>query len=460
MNLIREAKAELAWHRYKPAILAMAQKGTLASFNTVTGPGTDWYQRNGYYRLAAAGGHGSQSGKMITLETALESAAVYACVKIIAEDLGSLPYVLYQKIQNPDAIVEAREHQLWKTIRSMANPDMTIGEFVEALTAHAALTGNGFAQKITTASGTFLFPLQPQDVRLERARGGQIAYIVRSEGGQEQTFTRDDMFHLRGFSFDGLNGDAILQRARHVIGLGLSAQDYAGKFFANDTTVGLVLSRPLEAPSLTPAGIEKLKADFKTAFLGKAHDVAILQEGTTAERMLPDPEKVALQEQRIFQLREVARMYRMPPFKLQDYERQTWSNSYEGALEYTSNTLRPWIARWRRAAERDLLTDDDRGNGYFVEHKVEALLQGDFEKQARGFAMLLEKGVYSINGVRKLLNLNPVSGGDAHFIQLNMQRVVDAATGAVQQEGTGVMPVEKSTKGYVNGTPALPERSN
>src|SRR3954468_23605244 len=55
--------------------------------------------REGFYKLGAlyGSGTGSYSGKNITLDAALESATVYACVKIIAEDVARLPFFLFER---------------------------------------------------------------------------------------------------------------------------------------------------------------------------------------------------------------------------------------------------------------------------------------------------------------------------------------------------------------------------
>jgi hypothetical protein len=63
----------------------------------------------------------------------------------------------------------------------------------------------------------------------------------------------------------------------------------------------------------------------------------------------------------------------------------------------------------------------------YAEQNVEALQRGDFATQANGFRSLLEKGVYTINEVRRWMNLNPVEGGDENRVQLNTVAIAEAA---------------------------------
>jgi HK97 family phage portal protein len=154
----------------------------------------------------------------------------------------------------------------------------------------------------------------------------------------------------------------------------------------------------------------------------------VLQEGTTVKRIAGSLEESQLLEQRRFQVLEICRLFRLPPHKLAELERATHTNIEEENISYLSQTLAPWLRRWRQSIWRTLLTPEERASGeLFAEHEVEAFLRGNFRAQAEAWARLLQAGVYSINEVRRWLNLNPVPGGDEHFIQLNMQAVTAVA---------------------------------
>ncbi len=446
-KLYRGLRAEAAWLRHKPALLAMQRKGVVGSFDTVTV--SDWYARNGFSGIAAAlGGNASTAGIPVNADTAFQSTAIYACTKIISEDMGALPLFLYRR--TPKGREQARDHRLFSILHDLVNPDTSAGEFVEALTAHAAIAKNGFAmieRSRNKRDVIWLRQLMPANVRLEQDSKGQTVYIVTNANGSEKTHGKQDIFHLKGFTLDGIGGDDMLQRARDAIGLTLAAQTFASNFFKNDMSVGLMLKRPLDAPGLGPPAVKKLKADFIAMYQG-AHEPIVLQEGMTVDRLLPDPEKVSLVEQRKFQLEEVARLFRMPLHRLGHLERMTFNNVEQLGIDYVSYTLSPWVQRWRRAVHRCLLTRGEQIEGdLHAEHSVEALRRGDFAGQAEGFARFLEKGVHSINEVRAFLNLNKVEGGDAHFIQLNMQSVADAATGKVVDQGSKLVPVGGGNNG-------------
>jgi len=393
-------------------------------------------------------------------------AAFYAGVKIIAEDLGSMPLNLHERSADGKEVNLASSHNLFPILHDLANPEISAGELVETLTAHALLAGNGYA-KIERARGTgrvvFLWPLMTDEVRTERDKNKNLIYIHREGNSQDKPYSREQIFHLKGFTLDGYSGDAILQRARHVLGLGQAQQEYAGRFFAQDATPGLVIKRPAEATVLGPEAVAGLKKLWKEWHQGtsSSHEPAILQEGTTVESLTPDHDKMQLIEQRTFQILEVCRLLRMPPHKLAELTHATFSNIQELGIQYVTDTISPWARRWKDAIHRCLLTREEQVAGrLYAEHNLEALQRGDFKAQSEGYARLLEKGVWSINEVRRLLNQNPVPGGDKHYVQLNMQSIADAATGAVIAQGSKLIRIQGGDaddegKGRVNGQELL-----
>jgi HK97 family phage portal protein len=348
--------------------------------------------------------------------------------------MGSLGFFLYRRSLDGKSTEEATDHPVYSMLSGLTSPETSSGEFIEALTAHALLMGNGYAlidRNPRTGEPMWMYPLMPQNVRHDRDSNKRLVYIVRQENGPEKTYALSDIFHLRGFTLDGTKGENILNRVRHVIGLASAGQQYAGAFFANDASPGIILSRPTGAGK--PLGKETVEA-IKAAWvkwhqgLRRVHEPAVLQDGITATRLDPDHQKLQLIEQRTFQVVEVCRVFRMPPHKIAELTRSTNNNIEYQGIEYVTNTLFPWRRRWRDAVHRCLFTREEQLEGrLYADHNVEELLRGDFRSQTEGFRSMLEKGVYTINEVRRWLNLNPVSGGDENRVQLNTVAISEAA---------------------------------
>ncbi len=396
---------------------------------------SDWYARNGFRKLAALhGGSGSYSGKTVNAETALESAAVYACVKIIAEDIGGLPFFPYERSEDGTQLEKAYAHPLYECLHDQPNPDMSAGEFREALTARMLLGMDGYAAIERLGKRIYMWPLTGTVEQVFNGRTMQ--YVVDKGKPTQKTYDRTDIFHLKGFTFNGHSGDDILRHARHAIGLGLAADEYAGRFFANDASPGIILTRPggQGVGTLDSNAVKLIKEAWAKWHRGasRAHEPGFLQDGITAMRLDPDHQKLQLIESRKYQITEVARLYRMPLHKLAELDRSTNNNIEEQGIEYVSHGLGPHRRRWEEAVSRCLLTRDERywSNGrprMYAEFNVEAMLRGDFAAQTDGWTKLLEKGPLCINDVRGFLNLNPVEGGDKHYVQMNMQDITATA---------------------------------
>jgi HK97 family phage portal protein len=421
-------------------------EGALAIGNT---DDPDLYARHGFNRLAAilGGGYASYTGQNVTPDVAFEAAALYACVKIIAEDIGSLPFFPYERSEDGSRTDKAYGHWSYAVLHDQPNPEMSAGEFREALTGRALLGLDGFARIERTINGkTVLWPIADDartgiraQVRIERTSANQPVYIVKEGNDPERTYPAEKIFHLRGFTLDGQRGDDILQRARHVLGIAVASQEYAGRFFSQDATPGVILERPAGAAPLGADKVREVKQAWMNLHRGRDHwhEPGVLQDGTKAYRLDPDHQKMQMLETRQHQVVEISRLYRMPLHKLGDLTRATFSNIEQQDIDYDKQTLWPWRRRWEEAYHRSLLTPAERywKSGrprMYAEFSVEALIRGDFKTQWDGFSRGLEKGVYSINEVRAWFNMNPVEGGDKHHVQLNMQDVAAAADTATQ----------------------------
>jgi len=388
----------------------------------------DFYQRNGFYKIAAnIGGSQSYTGKAVTRETAMDCSALYAGVKLIAEDLGALPFHTYER--RGKKTERAVEHPLYRALHDLANPEVSAGELVEALTAHALLTGDGYAEIQRFRSGTYLYPWQPENVEIDRNKAGALFY---RNTDTKKTYARTDVFHLRGFTTTGVTGEALLRRGRNSLGITMAAEEYAARFFAADAAPGVVISRPQGAPAWPAEVVEEVKKKWKEWHRGvsRSHEPAILQDGATISRLGQSNQEAQLLDVRRHQIIEACMLLRLPPHKLAQLDRATNNNIEHQGIEYITNTQAPWISRWRRAVYRCLLTVDEQTAGrVWAEHDVAGLLKGDFTAQTEGFRKMLEKGVYTINEVRAWLNLNAVPGGDDHLVQLNLSTVQNIADG-------------------------------
>ncbi len=390
----------------------IVRKAVEATFRTDIDP-AEWYRRNGFRSIADILGGGSE-------DRAFSVGALFGGTKIISEDTAKVPCKVH-RYTDPPYFRETEEyisHPAYDLLMYQPNPEMTPMMFRESMTASAIL-GNAYAKIIRGAKGqpTALWPMKPSQTRREKNRFGLSIY-VNTENGKPEEISGDDVIHLRGFSFDGMDGANLLHYARRVLRIAIGQEEYADEFFQNDKTPGFVLSTDQK---LGPEVVKALKEAFQEEV--RRHGTAVFHSGLKPHSYNQTNVEAQLAEQRLMELGNIARFLRIPPMKLGDMSKLTLNNAEQIQKWYEAETLSPWWTRWEQILWLKLIKDKNA----FVRHTEHGLLRASFKDQSEGFARLLEKGVYSINEVRAYINLNPVEGGDEHFIQMNMQAVSAAA---------------------------------
>ena len=378
-------------------------------------------------------GGGSASGVRVDELRAMQTSAVYACVKILAETVASLPLHLYKKGKNGKNET-AEQHPLFSCLYESPNEEMTSFEFRETMMTSLLLWGNAYARKIRkNGHVTELWYLKPNLMTVERdSQTGRIKYTY-SDDIKNQTFvySPDQVFHVKGLSIDGVLGLSPIAQAREAVGLSLATEQYGAKFFGNGARPGGVLEHPgiLKDP-------EKLRESWNKVYQGtrNSHKVAVLEEGMKYHTIGIAPEDAQFLETRKYQVNEICRIFRVPPHLVGDLDRATFSNIEHQSIEFVQHTVRPWLVRWEQSISRQLLDEKERLL-YFAKFNVDGLLRGDYKSRMEGYAVGRQNGWLSINDIRRLedMSLVPVEqGGDDYLVNGNMTA---AAVGKEKEEG-------------------------
>ena len=98
------------------------------------------------------------------------------------------------------------------------------------------------------------------------------------------------------------------------------------------------------------------------------------------------------------------------------------SNIEDQDLSYLKYTVRPWLRRWQQALMRDVMTllEDGPTADWLIEFDTSMITEADMKTRNESFATGIQNGYFSINDVRKKMNMNPIEFGDIHLAPLNM----------------------------------------
>lgn len=373
------------------------------------------------------------SGKTVNERTALQTTAVYACVRILSETIASLPLHVYRYTEGGKT--KDTEHALYTLLHDEPNPDMTSFVFRETLMSHLLIWGNAYSQILRDRSGQVigLYPLLPDQMSVHRSEKGKLFYVYNRYEEDNPNFqekgsivlSQEEVLHIPGLGFDGLIGYSPIALAKNAVGMTLACEEYGASFFSNGANPGGVLEHPgiLKDPG-------KVRDSWNAVYQGtrNAHKVAVLEEGMSYKQIGIPPEEAQFLETRKFQLNEIARLFRIPPHMVGDLEKSSFSNIEQQSLEFVKYTLDPWVVRFEQALKKSLLLPEEKKT-HFIKFNVDGLLRGDYQSRMNGYAIGRQNGWLSTNDIRKLEELNPIppeEGGDLYLINGNMTKLKDA----------------------------------
>jgi len=378
---------------------------------------TSWFGKtirltDGGFWSAFSGGQ-SSAGVAVNVTTAMRVSTVWACVRLIAETIATLPLGLYTRL--PDGGREAnQDHPLYTVLALSPNADMGPVQFWEAMLASLLLQGNAYAL-VHRAGGRVIALdfLLPHRMRLD-CRNGVLRYFYSFPGEGEREIETADLLHIPGFSLDGRIGLSPITYGANVIGSAIAADEAANSTFKK----GLL-------PTVAFKVDRTLKKEQRDDFRGYIETVSgalnagkspVLEEGITPESIGINPTDAQLLETRGWSVEEVCRFYRTPPHMVGHTEKSTsWGTGLEQqVIGFLTFCLNPWLRRVEKAITRQLLTPVERLKHY-AEYSIEGLMRADSAARHAFYSAMTQNGIYTRDDCRVRENL-PRKGGNADVL--------------------------------------------
>lgn len=361
-----------------------------------------------------------QAGVLVTEDTALTFAAVWACVSVISRTMAALPWQVFERSTQGGGRRQISGTVAW-LLNNQPNPEMTAFSFREALVSHALLWGNGFAEIVLDLAGrpSALWLLEPDRTTVCRnPETGALEYHYRVDAGSRTVLQAHQVLHLHGLGFDGLVGYSVVRMAAKSMGIGMAQDQFAQAFFQNGTVMGAVLE---VGAAMNANQIKQMEDDMNTRHQGPgaAFRVKVAPVGTKVHNPTMPMTDAQFLEQRKFSTVEVCRWYGVPPHKVADLDRSTNNNIEHQGIEFVTETILPWAVRLEQEGNIKLFGARAQGRVY-TKFNVNALMRGDSKSRAEYYKIMMQLGVYTINEVRAMEDENGIGpDGDARLVQLN-----------------------------------------
>lgn len=362
-------------------------------------------------------GSTSDSGIRVGHESSLKLAPVWSAVSIISGDVAILPLNVFERAANGDREIDTG-HPAQFLISERPNPETSAFEFWRRFMVHALLWQNAYAfidRPARVGEPTELINLLPDRTTGLYNADGELFYVTEVKG-RLIPLLKEQILHLKGLSIANTKGMDLVDKARNSWGLALAAEGFSSKFFAHGAQTGGILEVPLNASQTYD---ENLISGFQKKYSGQKNwfKVMALRDGAKFHSTTIDAKKSQMHELREDQVRDAARFFNLPPFKLGIADSVSYASIEQAQLVYLTSGLMHWLGAIKGEVELKLLTEKQvRGRTHFVEHNVSKIIEIDVKTQNEVLAIQLQNEVISPNEWRRKINLNrrPDGGGDEY----------------------------------------------
>lgn len=390
------------------------------------------------------------SGERVSRDKALGYAAFWRGVSRIARDVAKIPKPVYRRLDNGGKERDPR-HPAFSLLMRQASPYMKAFDFQQAIVGHAIMHGNGYAL-IRKRNGLpiELHLLNPDDT-WPVLENGVLVYMVAvqdvdGKGPRALRIPAADIFHIRGFGFDGLCGYDVIKYARETLGLGLAARKHGSIHFKKGATPNIILEHP---GNLKPEHMKLLRETFRDTHMGADGDkVAVLWQNMKANVIGTDAKSSQFMELRQFEIREIANILGIPPHKIGDDSRTSYNSVEQENQDYLQDALDGWLCQFETECNAKLLRRSERRDDtHFIEARREAIVQIDTKTKVESLVTQVNNSLLTPNEARGIMNmpaLGPV--GDRLRRPVNHE---DIDLSAVDEDTTDIDFKREIVKQYI-----------
>lgn len=380
--------------------------------------------------LGLSGGQIAAAGVTVNNRTASGIPVVYACNKVICQDVAKTPLKL--KKRGPDgARVDDTSHPVYALLHDLANPVMTAFEFKETMQSAFNYDGNAYA-KIERGPDNLpkaLWPLDPSRMTVFLNGRNQLQYDYAMPSGPAKSWVFDPMnppvLHLRQNAVDGIHGRGPIRVLRETLGIAIAQDRYEGRFYGQGGHPRILLSTP---NALNAESARRVRADFEALTQGEQnwHRAVVLDHD-----LKPIPSTLSNRDAQFIEAKRLGRdeicgAFRVPPHKVANLEKSTNNNIEHQAIEYVSDCLLPIFVCWQQAIARDLL-NAKTFETHFAVFVVSSLIRGDQKATNDALHIQRQDGVITANQWLAAIDADTIIpaelGGNDYLINGNMMPV-------------------------------------
>jgi HK97 family phage portal protein len=337
----------------------------------------------------------------VTERTAMSIAAVYACASKISSTVAGLDAQIWE--QSGNSKQAGITHPSYQVLSSRPNDYQTAFEFFETVTAYAVLRGRGYAV-----------------IERDEAGYAKSMHCVPTDEVEDTVTPNGRVFKVQGhgmvmpenmIEIYNLNRQSPISLHRENLGLSVASKNFGKRYFEDGQLTGVISTdQPLRREQ-----IKEVRDNWREQ--GSA-GIKLVPHGLKYQRISISPDEAQFLGVQKFQAEEVCRIFNVPPSLIWLDSQTTYNNVEQQQIMFARQTISPWVQRWEQELNRKLIQSRE-ADRYYVRMNMDEMYRADMEARIKFYDGMIKLGVMSINEVRSKESLNPVDGGDVHFVQVN-----------------------------------------
>lgn len=367
---------------------------------------------------------GGGLGVTVTPLKALGVATVFACVRVIADSVASLPVSVRRRVG--DSITSVPSHPLNDLLGLAPNAEMSAFDLMFAANANLALRGNGYIEILRNAYGDTveMWPTPAEQVRIGRDAQRRLVYRINNKD-----IPAANVVHVKGVTFNGLVGADLPTYLREVFALAIALQEHGVNFFANGANPGVHFDFPADPSQETK---DEIKKGWEEKHSGPRHaGKPLVTGGGVKVNFIRGSQKDAeFEASRKTQDLQICQAFGVPPYKIGLAEGGPKSSAEQAGIEFVNATILPLTVKWAQALTARALTPEERADGHFIAFDLRALLRGDAAARGAYLKTMVESGIFNVDEAREEEGKAPLPNdeGKIYRVPLNTVSAEDLKT--------------------------------
>ena len=351
-------------------------------------------------------------------DDAKAEATYFACLKILSESVGKLPFKLYKKTKK-QGVIEATDKAIYNVVRNRPNRFMTSTNFWAKIEEHRNHYGNAYALIDGYGEKTQLVVLDSSKMQIWYDDAKLLSEVpdvwyLYSNGGKTLQFSSEEILHFKTSitSDDGIEGLAVRKILASTIQGNQKAQKMQNALYDSGFTAKAVVQY---TGNLKDDSVKNFLMNIERYAKGEVDagkglvPIPLGTQLTPLNTKLGDNEFLELKK---YSALQIAAAFGIKPVQINDYSKSIYASSEAQNLAFLVDTLLFILKQYEEELNFKLLSDKEIKQGYYFKFNTGMLLRADLKTQVESLTKGISSFLYTPNEARAYLDLEAKEGGD------------------------------------------------